>query len=116
MQKPIVSIQLPIYNEGRLVIGLLKHITLLDYPKEKMQIQVLDDSTDETRQLLKQLVFQYKDEGYWIEYADRKTQVGYKAGNLAYGLKKAKGTFIVVFDADYEPNPELLEKNTPTIL
>jgi cellulose synthase/poly-beta-1,6-N-acetylglucosamine synthase-like glycosyltransferase len=109
VQKPIVSIQLPIYNEGRLVIGLLKHITQLDYPKEKMQIQVLDDSTDETRQLLKQLVLQYKDKGYWIEYAHRKTQTGYKAGNLAYGLEKAKGAFIVVFDADYEPNPDVLK-------
>jgi cellulose synthase/poly-beta-1,6-N-acetylglucosamine synthase-like glycosyltransferase len=113
VQKPIVSIQLPIYNEGRLVIGLLKHITQLDYPKEKLQIQVLDDSTDETRQLLKQLVLQYKDKGYWIEYAHRRTQTGYKAGNLAYGLEKAKGAFIVVFDADYEPNPDFLKKTLP---
>jgi cellulose synthase/poly-beta-1,6-N-acetylglucosamine synthase-like glycosyltransferase len=95
---PVISIQLPLYNEGKLVIDLLHFITQLDYPREKLQIQVLDDSTDDTSLLLIDLVEKYKREGFWIEYAHRKNRTGFKAGNLAFGLKKSKGEFIVIFD------------------
>ena len=111
--EPVVSVQLPIFNEGNLVINLLKHVCQLDYPKDKLQIQVLDDSTDNTQSLLKDLVLQYQKEGYWIEYYHRKSRVGFKAGNLSFGLKHAKGDFIVIFDADYEPNPEFIKKTMP---
>jgi cellulose synthase/poly-beta-1,6-N-acetylglucosamine synthase-like glycosyltransferase len=110
---PVVSIQIPLYNEGRLVINSLHFITQLDYPKEKLQIQVLDDSTDDTRILLMELVERYQREGYWIEYAHRKDRAGFKAGNLTFGLKKSKGEYIVVFDADYEPHQDFLKKTIP---
>jgi len=113
---PVVSIQLPLYNEGRLVIDSLHFITQLDYPHEKLQIQVLDDSTDDTSLLLMELVDKYKKEGFRIEYAHRKDRTGFKAGNLAFGLKKSKGEFIVVFDADYEPSQDFLKKTIPLFL
>lgn len=112
-QLPVVSIQLPIYNEGQIVIGLLKHITRLNYPKKKMQIQVLDDSTDRTQMLLRKLVEEYRKQGFWIEYYHRKLQTGYKAGNLDFGLKNANGDYILVFDADYEPNPDFIRQVLP---
>ena len=113
---PVVSIHLPLYNEGKLVINLLDFITQLDYPRDKLQIQVLDDSTDKTSQLLLDLVDQYKVKGFWIEYTHRKDRTGFKAGNLANGLKKAIGEFIVVFDADYEPSQDFLKKTIPLFL
>ena len=113
---PVVSIQLPLYNEGRLVIDLLHFITQLDYPHKKLQIQILDDSTDDTSILLMELAKKYEKEGFWIEYTHRKDRTGYKAGNLASGLKKSKGEFIVVFDADYEPSQDFLKKTIPLFL
>ena len=113
---PVISIQLPLYNEGRLVIDLLHFITQLDYPREKMQIQILDDSNDNTRQLLMELVDKYKKRGFWIEYAHRKDRTGFKAGNLAFGLKKAKGEFILIFDADFEPRQDFLKKTLPLFM
>ncbi len=113
---PTVSIQLPLYNEGELVIDLLHFISQLDYPRDKLQIQVLDDSTDETSHLLIELVENYKKEGFWIEYAHRKNRNGFKAGNLAFGLKKAKGEFIVIFDADFEPHQDFLKKTIPLFI
>jgi hypothetical protein len=73
----------------------------------------LDDSNDDTQTVLKELVNQYHEKGYWIEYNHRKTQTGFKAGNLAFGLKKAKGDFIVIFDADFEPQPDFIMKVLP---
>jgi cellulose synthase/poly-beta-1,6-N-acetylglucosamine synthase-like glycosyltransferase len=113
---PFISIQLPLYNEGRLVNNTLHFITQLDYPREKLQIQVLDDSTDDTRILLKDLVEKYRKEGFWIEYTHRTDRIGFKAGNLASGLKKSKGEFIIIFDADYEPHQDFLRKTIPLFI
>ena len=110
---PIVSIQLPIYNEGKVVEGLLSSITKIDYPRSKLQIQVLNDSSDSTSELLQDLVKKYHKKGYWIEYQHRADRTGYKAGNLESGLKTAKGEFIVIFDADYEPEADFLRKTIP---
>jgi cellulose synthase/poly-beta-1,6-N-acetylglucosamine synthase-like glycosyltransferase len=110
---PVVSIQLPLYNEGELVINSLHYITQLDYPRERMQIQILDDSTDDTSLLLVKLVEEYKNEGFWIDYSHRIDRSGFKAGNLASGLEKAKGEFIIIFDADYEPHQDFLKKTLP---
>jgi cellulose synthase/poly-beta-1,6-N-acetylglucosamine synthase-like glycosyltransferase len=110
---PVVTIQLPIYNEGKLVTTLLRAISLLQYPKRKLQIQVLDDSTDSTSSILAGLVEQYKKRGFWIDYQHRKERIGYKAGNLASGLISAKGDFIAIFDADFEPKPEFIKQTLP---
>ena len=110
---PVVSVQLPIYNEGELVKGLLHSITNMDYPREKLQIQILDDSIDVTTSLLKKIVKRYEREGFWIEYYHRSDRKGFKAGNLANGLIKAKGEFILILDADFEPDKQLLKKSIP---
>ena len=112
-QLPVISLQLPIYNEGQLVIDLLRQVTQLNYPKKKMQIQVLDDSTDRTQELLRKLVAEYQKKGFWIEYYHRKSQTGYKAGNLSFGLKNTSGDYILIFDADYEPHPDFIRRILP---
>jgi cellulose synthase/poly-beta-1,6-N-acetylglucosamine synthase-like glycosyltransferase len=112
-QLPIVTIQLPIYNEGKLVTPLLRAISSIHYPRNKLQIQVLDDSNDSTSKILIDLVDQYKKRGFWIDYHHRKERTGFKAGNLASGLVHTKGDFIVIFDADFKPNPEFIEQTLP---
>lgn len=98
---PTMTIQIPIYNEGRLVEGVLENITNLDYPKERLEIQILDDSTDEeTLAKERRLVEKYKGEGYNIQLIHRENRRGYKAGALNNGLKAAKGDYIAVVDAD----------------
>jgi len=110
---PVVSVQLPIYNEGELVSGLLESVTNLDYPRNKLQIQVLDDSFDSTTEKLKKLVTRYKQQGFWIEYQHRTNRIGYKAGNLASGLLSARGKYILILDADFEISREFLKKTIP---
>jgi cellulose synthase/poly-beta-1,6-N-acetylglucosamine synthase-like glycosyltransferase len=110
---PTVTIQLPIYNEVYVAPRLLDAISKIDYPKEKMQIQVLDDSTDETVQVVALKVMELKSKGFDIEHIRRGTREGFKAGALKYGLKFAKGDFIAIFDADFVPNPDFLKKTLP---
>ncbi|MGB9640063.1 MAG: cellulose synthase family protein [Anaerolineales bacterium] len=110
MDWPMVTIQLPIYNERYTVERLLKSVLALDYPKDKTQIQVLDDSTDDTSNLLKRLVKQYQEDGFQIEYLHRSNRQGFKAGALAEGLKTARGELIAIFDADFIPPQDWLKK------
>jgi cellulose synthase/poly-beta-1,6-N-acetylglucosamine synthase-like glycosyltransferase len=98
---PKVTIQLPLYNERFVVERLLEEATKVDYPRELLQIQVLDDSTDETHPFTLRLCNQYRAEGHPVEYIHRTNREGYKAGALENGLKTATGEFIAVFDADF---------------
>jgi cellulose synthase/poly-beta-1,6-N-acetylglucosamine synthase-like glycosyltransferase len=98
---PRVTIQLPLYNERFVVERLLETAAQLDYPKHLLQIQVLDDSTDETHPFTERLVNQYKAQGCPIEYIHRTNRHGYKAGALEEGLQSATGEFVAVFDADF---------------
>jgi cellulose synthase/poly-beta-1,6-N-acetylglucosamine synthase-like glycosyltransferase len=98
---PKVTIQLPLYNERFVVERLLETVTQVDYPKELLQIQVLDDSTDETHPFTERLVNEYRAMGHPIEYHHRSNRHGYKAGALQEGLKSATGEFVAVFDADF---------------
>ncbi len=107
---PMVTIQLPIFNERYVAPRLIRAVCNLDYPKDKMQIQVLDDSTDDTKQICEELVEYYKARGFDIEHITRKDRKGYKAGALKEGLKSAKGEFIAIFDADFVPPPWFLKK------
>jgi cellulose synthase/poly-beta-1,6-N-acetylglucosamine synthase-like glycosyltransferase len=100
-QLPRVTIQLPIYNERFVVERLLEHATRIDYPRELLQIQVLDDSTDETHPFTERLVNAYRSQGFPIEYLHRENRYGYKAGALEAGLQLATGELIAVFDADF---------------
>ncbi len=110
---PLVTIQLPIYNEKYVAERLIKAVCRMDYPKDRMQIQVLDDSTDETREICAELVEYYKARGYRIEHITRRERVGYKAGALKEGLKSADGEFIAIFDADFVPPPWFLKRVMP---
>jgi cellulose synthase/poly-beta-1,6-N-acetylglucosamine synthase-like glycosyltransferase len=110
---PRVTVQLPIYNERYVVERLLESITALDYPHELLEIQVLDDSTDETRFVCSQLVSDYARQGFPISYHHRNHREGYKAGALAEGLEKASGDLIAIFDADFAPPPAVLRQMVP---
>src|SRR5262245_23791132 len=100
---PVVTIQLPIFNESTVVDRLLESVVAMDYPKDKLHIQVLDDSTDETRQLARRKVDELCERGFDAEYIHRVDRVGYKAGALDVGLTTAKGELVAVFDADFVP-------------
>lgn len=105
---PRVTIQLPIYNEKYVVERLLEHVVQIDYPRERLQVQVLDDSTDETHPFTEALVARYQALGYPVEYHHRSNRHGFKAGALQEGLKTATGEFIAIFDADFIPPPDFL--------
>src|SRR5271167_3757780 len=103
---PRVTVQLPIYNEQYVVDRLLDAVCRLDYPKDKLDIQLLDDSTDETVEVARLLVERYAALGHPVKYLHRDNREGFKAGALAEGLKTAKGEFVAIFDADFVPPPD----------
>lgn len=107
---PTVTLQLPIYNERYVAARLVNAVCAMDYPKEKLCIQVLDDSTDETYQLLEDLVSSYQKKGFDIHHIRRSNRKGYKAGALRNAMKFAKGDFIAIFDADFIPPTWFLKK------
>lgn len=98
---PLVTIQLPVYNEKYVVERLINSVCAIDYPKDKLEIQVLDDSSDETTFIVKRLVEKYQEQGFDIKLLHRNNRAGYKAGALQEGLAKAKGKYIAIFDADF---------------
>lgn len=110
---PFVTVQLPLYNERYVVERLIDNIAQFDYPKDRFEIHVLDDSTDETQELVRNKVNYYKALGYNIEQIRRKVRKGYKAGALKDGMEFAKGEFIAIFDADFLPRPDFLRRTVP---
>ena len=108
-QLPKVTVQLPIFNEIYVVERLLKSVSELDYPRELLQIQVLDDSTDSTREMTASCVEELRRRGFNVELIHRVDRVGFKAGALASGLKSAH-EFICILDADFVPPPDLLRR------
>ena len=105
---PRVTVQLPIFNEQYVVERLLESICKLKYPREKLDIQVLDDSTDETVEVARGLVERYAALGNPISYHHRTNREGFKAGALAEGMKTAQGEFVAIFDADFTPPEDFL--------
>ena len=105
-----VTIQLPLYNEFYVVDRLINAICAIDYPKELLEIQVLDDSTDETVNLVAKMVSQKQKEGFDIVHIRRNSRKGFKAGALKEGMKTAKGDYIAIFDADFIPKKNFLKK------
>lgn len=108
---PKVTVQLPIYNEYYVVERLLKAVAALNYPRELLQIQVLDDSTDDTRDISAARVLELREEGFQAELIHRVNREGFKAGALETGLNSCEGEFILILDADFVPHPDIL-KNT----
>jgi cellulose synthase/poly-beta-1,6-N-acetylglucosamine synthase-like glycosyltransferase len=110
---PRVTVQLPVYNERYVVERLIDAACALDYPEAKLEIQVLDDSTDCTSELARRRVAHHAARGRDVRYLRRGDRVGYKAGALAYGLRQAGGAFVLVLDADFVPPPDLLRRLLP---
>jgi cellulose synthase/poly-beta-1,6-N-acetylglucosamine synthase-like glycosyltransferase len=107
---PAVTVQLPLFNELHVVARLCEAVSKLDYPREKLQIQILDDSTDETRGACEEEVERLRAAGFDVEYRHRTDRTGFKAGALEAATPSAKGEFLLIFDADFLPQPELLQK------
>jgi cellulose synthase/poly-beta-1,6-N-acetylglucosamine synthase-like glycosyltransferase len=105
---PSVTVQLPIFNEQFVIDRLLEAVCAMNYPREKLEIQVLDDSTDETQQVASALVARYAALGHPIQYIHRTNRHGYKAGALDAGLNVAKGEYVAIFDADFVPPTDWL--------
>jgi len=110
VELPCVTVQLPIFNEQFVIDRLLQAVCRLNYPREKLDIQVLDDSTDETVDVARGLVEHYAAQGYPVTYHHRSNRAGFKAGALHEGLKSASGEFVAIFDADFVPPPDFLER------
>ena len=107
---PRVTVQLPMYNEQYVSERVIEHACRLDYPRDRLQIQVLDDSTDETVSIAAAAVERARAEGYDIEYLHRDDRTGYKAGALEAGLASATGEFVAIFDADFVPEPGIIRE------
>src|SRR3954464_3581500 len=109
-QLPMVTMQLPIFNEVYVVERLLRSVSEIDYPKDRLQIQVLDDSTDDTRELTASSVAELQSRGFNVELIHRTDRTGFKAGALETGLASAQSDFVCILDADFVPQPDLLRK------
>jgi cellulose synthase/poly-beta-1,6-N-acetylglucosamine synthase-like glycosyltransferase len=107
---PLITVQLPLFNEMYVVERLVQAITEIDYPRDRLEIQVLDDSTDETVNIARATVENYARAGFDIHYLHRADRTGFKAGALEEGMKTAKGELIAIFDADFVPKPDFLRK------
>jgi cellulose synthase/poly-beta-1,6-N-acetylglucosamine synthase-like glycosyltransferase len=110
---PYVTVQLPVYNELYVVERLIEAVCKFDYPKDKLEIQVLDDSTDESFEVAAKKVAEMQALGHDIKHVKRPVRKGFKAGALAYGLDICKGDFTAIFDADFVPAPDFLRKTMP---
>jgi cellulose synthase/poly-beta-1,6-N-acetylglucosamine synthase-like glycosyltransferase len=110
---PRVTIQLPIFNERYVIERLVEAVSRFDYPQEVLDIQVLDDSTDETQQVASDCVDRFAAQGLPIVYIHRDNRAGFKAGALENGLKSARGELVTIFDADFLPEPDFLRRTIP---
>ena len=110
---PVVTVQLPVYNEMYVVDRLIDAVCGLDYPHDRLEIQVLDDSTDETREIVELAVRRQAARGFDITCLHRSKRVGYKAGALEEGMRVARGEFIAIFDADFVPPRDFLRGTVP---
>ncbi len=110
---PHVTIQLPLYNEATVAGRLLDHVAAIEYPRERLEIQVLDDSTDETRAMVREKVGELRERGLDVVYIHRVDRTGYKAGALDNGLRVAKGSLVAIFDADFLPQTDFLRAVVP---
>ena len=113
LELPVVTVQLPLYNEMYVVDRLVGAVCRMEYPKDRLEIQVLDDSTDETQEIARVAVDRFAAQGFDIVYLHRTHRQGYKAGALEAGLRRARGELVAVFDADFVPPAEFLRTTVP---
>jgi cellulose synthase/poly-beta-1,6-N-acetylglucosamine synthase-like glycosyltransferase len=110
---PFVTIQLPVYNELYVVERLIDAVAAIDYPKDKLEIQILDDSTDETSAIVASKVLLLQQQNISVQHIQRQNREGFKGGALKHGLSQAKGEFFAVFDADFLPPKDFLKRTLP---
>ncbi len=110
---PFVTVQIPIYNERYVAQRVIQAVCQLDWPRDRLQIQVLDDSTDNTSLLIAETVNSFQAQGFCIQHIQRADRQGFKAGALAEALPHAQGVFIAIFDADFLPQPNFLRQMIP---
>lgn len=110
---PSVTIQLPVYNERFVVERLLRAVAKIDYPVEQIEIQVLDDSTDDTSEIIAKTISEIDSQKKLFSHIRRDDRTGFKAGALQFGLDKSNGDFIAIFDADFLPKPDFLKSTLP---
>ena len=113
LQLPFVTVQIPVYNEKYVIERLLQSLSRLDYPQDRFEIQVLDDSTDETSAIIDAQVAQMQRRNINIQVLRRPQRKGFKAGALQYGLSYCKGELIAIFDADFTPHPQFIKQLVP---
>jgi len=107
---PRVTVQLPFYNEMYVVQRVIDAVCAFDYPRDRFEVQLLDDSTDETQKIAREAAEEWRKRGIDIRYIHRDNREGFKAGALENGLASAKGEFVAIFDADFVPEPDFLQK------
>jgi cellulose synthase/poly-beta-1,6-N-acetylglucosamine synthase-like glycosyltransferase len=108
---PRVTVQIPSFNEMYVMERIIDAVCSFDYPRDRLDIQVLDDSTDETQGIARDAVERWRSHGVDIHYIHRQDRTGFKAGALENGLRTAKGDFVAIFDADFVPQPDFLKKS-----
>ena len=113
---PGITVQLPLYNEANVALRLIDAIAALDYPRDKLLIQVLDDSTDRTVQLVARKLATLEAAGFRVQHIRRAERVGFKAGALAHGLQHSTDDYIAIFDADFIPSPDFLRRTLPHLV
>ncbi len=113
---PHVTVQLPLYNERYVSRRLIDAVAQLDYPTDKLTIQILDDSTDDTSQIVAEATACWRKRGKDVQHIRRPSREGYKAGALAYGLQLTQSEYIAIFDADFVPPPDFLKKSLPALI
>ncbi len=113
---PAVTVQVPVYNERHVILRVIDAVASLDYPADRLEIQILDDSADKTTALARTRVAYYRSRGVDIEVLRRSNREGFKAGALSWGLQRAKGDYVAIFDADFEPHKDFLLQTVPHFL
>jgi cellulose synthase/poly-beta-1,6-N-acetylglucosamine synthase-like glycosyltransferase len=110
---PLVTIQLPLYNERYVINRLIDAVIRIEYPKDRVEFQILDDSTDDSTEIIQKHIKKYLEQGYDIKHIHRTNRNGYKAGALKKGLEVATGEFVAIFDADFIPRKKFLLRTLP---
>jgi cellulose synthase/poly-beta-1,6-N-acetylglucosamine synthase-like glycosyltransferase len=110
---PVVTVQLPLYNEMYVAGRLIDAVCQLDWPADRLEIQVLDDSTDETTEIVARAVAAWRARGVDVHHLHRTDRTGFKAGALEAGLARARGELLAIFDADFVPAPDFLKRSVP---
>ncbi len=113
---PAITVQLPLYNEANVALRLIDAIAALDYPRDKLLIQALDDSTDRTVQLVSRKLAALEKAGFRVQHIHRAERAGFKAGALAHGMQHTADDYIAIFDADFIPPPDFLRRTLPHLV